>query len=77
MMMKIRKHLQLIHDMEFHNVTERRLKLEQVHDRILRFMSLEPHANYNFMIGTDCQVHAGHTAKGHGPAIGKPSFPAS
>ncbi|WP_341281450.1 ribonuclease H-like YkuK family protein [Paenibacillus sp. FSL H8-0537] len=60
-MMKIRKHLQLIHDMEFHNVSERRLNLEQVHDRIVRFMSLDPHANYNFMIGTDCQVHAGHT----------------
>lgn len=47
--------------MEFHNVSERRLSLEQVHDRIIRFMSQDPRGSYNFMIGTDCQVFSGFT----------------
>ncbi|MBB6673622.1 ribonuclease H-like YkuK family protein [Cohnella nanjingensis] len=49
------------HDMTFHNVSERRLSLDQVHDRILRFMNQDPRGSYNLMIGTDCQVFPGYT----------------
>lgn len=59
--MRKHKDLKLIHAMEFHNVSERRLSLEQVHDRIIRFMSQDPRGSYNFMIGTDCQVFSGFT----------------
>lgn len=54
-------HLTMIHDLEFRNTTERGLTLEKVHERILYFMRMEPQANYRFIIGTDCQVHMGHT----------------
>ncbi len=47
--------------MVFHNVSERRLSLDQVHERILRFMRQEPRGNYNLIIGTDCQVFPGYT----------------
>ncbi|MEC0231472.1 ribonuclease H-like YkuK family protein [Paenibacillus alba] len=49
------------HPMEFRNTTEGGLDLVTVHERILHFMRLEPAATYKFIIGTDCQVHSGHT----------------
>jgi predicted RNase H-related nuclease YkuK (DUF458 family) len=55
------KYLAIIHGLEFRNTTEKGLSLEKVHERILHFMRLEPKANYKFIIGTDCQVHPGHT----------------
>jgi predicted RNase H-related nuclease YkuK (DUF458 family) len=59
--MNRRKYLTIIHDLEFRNTTEKGLSLEKVHERILHFMRLEPKADYKFIIGTDCQVHPGHT----------------
>ena len=49
------------HPLEFRNTTERGLNLDTVHERILQFMRLDPVATYKFIIGTDCQVHTGHT----------------
>ncbi|CAN7529402.1 ribonuclease H-like YkuK family protein [Paenibacillus sp. LjRoot56] len=49
------------HPLEFRNTTERGLNLDTVHERILHFMRLDPVATYKFIIGTDCQVHTGHT----------------
>ncbi|WP_090788181.1 ribonuclease H-like YkuK family protein [Paenibacillus sp. GP183] len=59
--MKKRPYLTMIHDLEFRNTTEKGLSLEKVHERILHFMRLDPKAEYKFIIGTDCQVHTGHT----------------
>jgi predicted RNase H-related nuclease YkuK (DUF458 family) len=59
--MKKHHHLTMIHDLEFRNTTEKGLSLEKVHDRILHFMRMDPKAEYKFIIGTDCQVHPGHT----------------
>jgi predicted RNase H-related nuclease YkuK (DUF458 family) len=59
--MKNYPHLTMIHDLEFRNTTEKGLSLEKVHERILHFMGLDPKAAYKFIIGTDCQVHVGHT----------------
>lgn len=47
--------------LEFRNTTESGLNLDTVHERILHFMRLDPAATYKFIIGTDCQVHPGHT----------------
>lgn len=49
------------HPLEFRNTTESGLDLDTVHERILHFMRLDPASNYKFIIGTDCQVHPGHT----------------
>ncbi|TXK75944.1 ribonuclease H-like YkuK family protein [Paenibacillus sp. N3.4] len=49
------------HPLEFRNTTERGLSLNMVHERILHFMRLDTQATYKFIIGTDCQVHPGHT----------------
>lgn len=51
----------LIHGVEFKNTTESGLTLPKVHEKIISFMNDDPRANYNLMIGTDCQVHNGHT----------------
>lgn len=59
--MKKHPHLTMIHDLEFRNTTEKGLSLEKVHERVLHFMRLDPKAVYKFIIGTDCQVHPGHT----------------
>ncbi|MFD0698291.1 ribonuclease H-like YkuK family protein [Paenibacillus sp. GCM10027628] len=47
--------------LEFRNTTEKGLDIETVHARVLHFMRLDPAAVYKFIIGTDCQVHPGHT----------------
>jgi uncharacterized protein len=60
--MRIRKnHLTLIHDLEFRNTTESKLTLDDVNERILRFMKMDPMGSYTLEIGTDSQVHDGYT----------------
>lgn len=45
----------------FQNVTESNLSLNQVLERILRFINQDPKCLFHFVIGTDSQVHRGHT----------------
>ncbi|WP_375140523.1 ribonuclease H-like YkuK family protein [Cohnella herbarum] len=45
----------------FQNLSEKDLSLDQVLERILRFISKDPSSTYHFVIGTDSQVHRGHT----------------
>ncbi|WP_373231117.1 ribonuclease H-like YkuK family protein [Cohnella sp.] len=45
----------------FQNVTENNMTLHQVLERIIRFMNQDPKCVYHFVIGTDSQVHRGHT----------------
>ena len=47
--------------LRFHNVKEQHLSLNEVVDRMLRFIAEDPRAVYHFAIGTDCQVHSRHT----------------
>lgn len=58
--MKIRQ-FPLLHETVFRNVAERDLALDEVFERIQRFMRTEPSAAYQLVIGSDAQVHAGHT----------------
>lgn len=46
---------------KFQNLQESEMSFEQVFDRILRFMNIYPRGNFRLMIGTDSQVHQGHT----------------
>ncbi|WP_274649072.1 ribonuclease H-like YkuK family protein [Paenibacillus humicola] len=48
-------------DSGFQNISESRLALEEVVDRMLAFMKQEPAAHYQFAIGTDSQVYRGCT----------------
>lgn len=50
-----------IHENVFRNVSEKGMTLDEVFGHIRRFMESDPHAAYQLMIGTDAQVHAGHT----------------
>ncbi|KZE73462.1 hypothetical protein AV654_32130 [Paenibacillus elgii] len=59
-------------DLTFHNVTERRLSLDDVIERMLRFISQDPASPYQLMIGTDSQVHRGHTKFVTGIIIRRP-----
>lgn len=45
----------------FHNVSERGLSVDDVSRRMLTFVAADPRAAYQFVIGTDCQVHRGYT----------------
>jgi predicted RNase H-related nuclease YkuK (DUF458 family) len=45
----------------FQNLQENGLPFEQVFERIVTFMSLNPKGNYRLMVGTDSQVHKSHT----------------
>jgi predicted RNase H-related nuclease YkuK (DUF458 family) len=71
MMMKT-KDYNLTHGLEFRNTSEKSLSLEQVHERIIRFIKLDPKAAYKFIIGTDCQVHKGYTQFITGVVIQRP-----
>lgn len=51
----------LLIDIKFQNLQESEMSFEQVFERILRFMRLNPRGNYKLMIGTDSQVHHHHT----------------
>ncbi|MCD1260613.1 ribonuclease H-like YkuK family protein [Paenibacillus athensensis] len=45
----------------FHNVSENGLSVDDVSGRMLKFVAADPRAAYQFVIGTDCQVHRGYT----------------
>lgn len=45
----------------FQNLQERRMSFDQVFERILRFMRLNPRGNHRLMFGTDSQVHHDYT----------------
>jgi len=51
----------IIHDFSFQNTSEKSMSLEEVFQRVLRFMSIDPHGEFRFMIGTDSQVYRNHT----------------
>lgn len=48
-------------ELSFQNLSETDMNLDHVLDRILRFISLDPKGAYQFVIGTDSQMHRGHT----------------
>lgn len=48
-------------DYVFQNISERRLSLEDVFQRVAAFMQRDPKAVYRFIVGTDCQAHSGST----------------
>lgn len=56
-----RRQFPMIHEKVFRNLSERNLTLDVVFDRIQRFMESDPRAAYQLVVGTDAQVHAGHT----------------
>lgn len=58
--MKIRQY-PMIHERVFRNVSEQNMTLDEVFGRIESFMRSEPRAAYQLVIGSDAQVHAGHT----------------
>ncbi|MCM3748454.1 ribonuclease H-like YkuK family protein [Paenibacillus pasadenensis] len=47
--------------LKFHNVKEQHMSVDEVAERLLRFVAEDPRASYHFAIGTDCQVHPNHT----------------
>ncbi|WP_127495745.1 ribonuclease H-like YkuK family protein [Paenibacillus glycanilyticus] len=53
--------LLLPEELRFQNVTESRLTIHEVYDRILNFMASDPRAAYHFVIGTDSQGFNGYT----------------
>ncbi|QMV44943.1 hypothetical protein FPL14_08285 [Cohnella cholangitidis] len=48
-------------ELSFQNLSESRLSIHHVLDRILHFIGQDPSSAYQFVIGTDSQVHRGHT----------------
>jgi len=48
-------------ELSFQNLSENDLRLDDVLERILRFMSKDPKGAYQFVIGTDSQIHRGLT----------------
>ncbi|MCU6712971.1 ribonuclease H-like YkuK family protein [Paenibacillus sp. J5C_2022] len=56
-----RRYYPKIHEQVFRNVSEQNMTLDEVFQRIQRFMGSNPIAAYQLVIGTDAQVHAGHT----------------
>ncbi|WP_409347307.1 ribonuclease H-like YkuK family protein [Paenibacillus sp. MBLB4367] len=59
--MTITKRFSMPTEMIFQNVTESKLSMDDVHQRIQRFIGQDPRSCYHFAIGTDSQVHRGHT----------------
>lgn len=55
------QNIPMIHENVFRNVSEQELTLDEVFRRIAAFMKADPRAAYQLVIGTDAQVHAGHT----------------
>ncbi|MDQ0268479.1 ribonuclease H-like YkuK family protein [Cytobacillus purgationiresistens] len=45
----------------FQNLQERNLTFDEVFIRIINFMRRQPRGNFKLIVGTDSQVHAGHT----------------
>lgn len=56
-----RRQFPTIHEKVFRNVSEKDMTLDEVFSRIQCFMESDPRAAYQLVIGTDAQVHAGHT----------------
>jgi predicted RNase H-related nuclease YkuK (DUF458 family) len=56
-----RRQFPMIHEKTFRNVSQGNISLDEVFCRIQSFMESDPHAVYQLVIGTDAQVHAGHT----------------
>ena len=56
-----RRSFPLIHEKTFRNLSERHLTMDGVFERIRGFMLADPRAAYQLLVGTDAQVHAGHT----------------
>lgn len=50
-----------MNELTFQNLQEKEMSFEQVFDRIIKFMKLNPQGNYRLMIGTDSQVHHDYT----------------
>lgn len=50
-----------VYDYSFQNLQENRMSFEQVFDRIMKFMKLNPRGNFRLMVGTDSQVHKRNT----------------
>lgn len=50
-----------IYENMFQNLQENNMTFEQVFERIITFMKLDPLGNYRLMVGTDSQVHKEHT----------------
>jgi len=48
-------------ELSFQNLSESHLSIHHVLDRILHFIGQDPKSAYQFVIGTDSQVHRGHT----------------
>ncbi|WP_027085741.1 ribonuclease H-like YkuK family protein [Cohnella panacarvi] len=53
----------------FQNQTERELRLEDVRERVARYVADAPEASYHFIIGTDSQGHRGYTKFATGVVI--------
>jgi predicted RNase H-related nuclease YkuK (DUF458 family) len=56
-----RRQYALVHETHFRNVSENHMTMDDVFDRIRSFMRSNPRARYQLIIGTDAQVHSGHT----------------
>ncbi|WP_439647970.1 ribonuclease H-like YkuK family protein [Cohnella mopanensis] len=48
-------------ELSFQNLSESHLSMNDVLERIIRFIGQDPKCAYQFVIGTDSQVHRGHT----------------
>lgn len=48
-------------ELSFQNVNENNLTLHQVLERVISFINEDPNGVFNLVIGTDSQVHRGHT----------------
>ncbi|MFD1955590.1 ribonuclease H-like YkuK family protein [Paenibacillus thailandensis] len=59
--MKPIERVALPEELVFKNLSENKLSLRDVMDRILKFMSNDPRSPYQFVIGTDSQVFHGYT----------------
>lgn len=59
-------------ELKFQNVTESRLSINDVLQRILRFMAQDPASLYHFVIGSDSQVYRGYTKFVTGIVIHRP-----
>ena len=53
----------------FQNQTERKLGLDDVRERVARYVAEAPEENYHFIIGTDSQGHHGYTKFATGVVI--------
>lgn len=57
----MRKQYALLHETVFRNMTDRNMTLDDVFERIRSFMRIDARSSYQLVVGTDAQVHPGHT----------------